>query len=112
MAKICPAMSGMDLDGNLIKVPCLEHECSKWINVVGNNPQTGESINHWDCADAWTPLLLIENSKVQRETGAAVESFRNEMVKSNEELQKLVARPQLIPVDMSKVKLVNGPRRG
>lgn len=29
-------------------------------------------------------MLLIENSQMQRQTGAAVESFRNEMVKSNE----------------------------
>ena len=29
-------------------------------------------------------VLLIENSQQQRQTGAAVESFRNEMVKSNE----------------------------
>lgn len=28
-------------------------------------------------------MLLIENSKVERETGAAVESFRNEVVKAN-----------------------------
>jgi hypothetical protein len=39
---------------------------------------------------AWTPMLLIENSKVNRETGAAVESFRNEMVKSNESSQQLL----------------------
>jgi hypothetical protein len=32
----------------------------------------------------WTPVLMVENSKVNRETGAAIESFRNEMVKANE----------------------------
>lgn len=32
----------------------------------------------------WIPILLIENSQQQRQTGAAVESFRNEMTKSNE----------------------------
>jgi hypothetical protein len=30
------------------------------------------------------PILLIENSQMSRQTGAAVESFRNEMVKGNE----------------------------
>lgn len=30
------------------------------------------------------PMLMIENSQQQRQTGAAVESFRNEMVKANE----------------------------
>lgn len=35
-------------------------------------------------------MLLIENSKMQRETGAAIESFRNEMVKANYNSQKLL----------------------
>jgi len=39
---------------------------------------------------AWTPILMIENSKVNRETGAAVESFRNEMVKANEASQQVL----------------------
>jgi hypothetical protein len=33
---------------------------------------------------AWMPMLMIENSQQQRQTGAAVESFRNEMVKTND----------------------------
>jgi hypothetical protein len=39
---------------------------------------------------AWMPMLLIENSQQQRGTGAAVESFRNEMVKSNESAQQIL----------------------
>jgi hypothetical protein len=35
-------------------------------------------------------MLLIENSQQQRQTGAAVESFRNEMVKANESSQQLL----------------------
>lgn len=57
--------------------------CRKWVQIQGNNPNTGEAINRWDCTDAWLPLLLIENSQMQRQTGAAVESFRNEMVQAN-----------------------------
>jgi hypothetical protein len=36
-------------------------------------------------------MLLVENSGQQRQTGAAVESFRNEMVKANENSVKLLA---------------------
>jgi hypothetical protein len=61
-----------------------EGQCQLWMNIIGLHPQTGEQINQWKCADAWLPLLMIENSKMQRETGAAVESFRNEMVLANE----------------------------
>ena len=39
---------------------------------------------------AWIPILTIENSQMQRQTGAAVESFRNEMVKANEMSQQVL----------------------
>ena len=35
-------------------------------------------------------MLLIENSQQQRQTGAAVESARNETVRDNEENRKLI----------------------
>jgi hypothetical protein len=81
---ICPMMGGE---------PCVEDgsirngelvACRFWVTVQGMSPQTGETINHKDCAMAWMPVLMIENSKVNRETGAAVESFRNEMVRNND----------------------------
>jgi hypothetical protein len=52
--------------------------------VRGTNPNTGQEVDEWACSMAWMPMLLIENSQQQRQTGAAVESFRNEMVKANE----------------------------
>ena len=64
--------------------------CRFWVTVQGKHPQTGETINNGDCAFAWTPVLLIENSKVNRETGSAIESFRNEMVKANETSAKIM----------------------
>jgi mevalonate kinase len=54
------------------------------MKIRGNNPNTGEEVDEWGCSMAWLPVLMIENSQQQRSTGAAVESFRNEMVKSNE----------------------------
>jgi hypothetical protein len=51
---------------------------------------TGNQVDEFQCAIAWMPMLLIENSGQQRQTGAAVESFRNEMVKSNETSQKVL----------------------
>lgn len=80
---ICPLMGGECIEDGAIKDGELV-QCRFWVNVQGMNPQTGETINHHDCAMAWMPVLMIENSKVSRETGAAVESFRNEMVKANE----------------------------
>jgi hypothetical protein len=60
------------------------HKCPLWTQVRGKHPQSEEEIDRWDCSLAWLPMLLIENAQQSRQTGAAVESFRNEMVKVNE----------------------------
>lgn len=64
--------------------PCRQMDCAWFIKVVGKNPNTGQEIDDWGCSMAWLPILTIENSLQQRQTGAAVESFRNEMVRANE----------------------------
>ena len=51
---------------------------------------TGADVEDWGCAMAWMPIMMIENSQMQRQTGAAVESFRNEMVKSNESSNQIL----------------------
>lgn len=73
MAKTCP----------LIGDPCMEHGCEWYQHLVGKNPQTGADQDEWGCAIKWLPLLLIENSQQQRQTGAAVEDFRNATVRNN-----------------------------
>jgi hypothetical protein len=77
---ICPMMGTECVEGGAIRNNELV-ACRYWICVQGKHPQTGEVVNNHDCAIAWLPVLLIENSKVNRETGAAVESLRNEEVK-------------------------------
>jgi hypothetical protein len=72
--------------------PCKQLECAWFLQIQGTNPNTGQDINEWGCAIAWLPILTIENSQQQRQTGAAVESFRNEMVKSNEVSQQVLLR--------------------
>jgi hypothetical protein len=59
------------------------HTCEWWQHVRGKHPQSEEILDHWGCAIALLPMLMIENSQMQRQTGAAVESFRNEMVELN-----------------------------
>lgn len=70
--------------------PCRQLDCAWFIKVRGNNPNTGEEIDDYGCSMAWLPVLMIENSQQQRQTGAAVESFRNEMVKANEASQQML----------------------
>ena len=68
----------------LIKEDCKGLQCSWFTQLRGTHPQTGQPVDEWGCAVTWLPVLLIENSQMQRQTGAAVESFRNEMVKAND----------------------------
>ena len=74
----------------LIKKKCKEHGCKFFIQVYGKDPQTGLDINGWDCAITWLPTLLIEGSQQTRQTGAAIESFRNEVVKTQVQIDNTV----------------------
>jgi hypothetical protein len=73
-----------------IKKDCVQLQCTLYTKVAGYDLNTGRQVEDWGCALGWLPMLLVENSGQQRQTGAAVESFRNEMVKSNEQAQKLL----------------------
>lgn len=75
-----------------------EFNCPKFVTIVGHDPNTGQLVNKTGCIDSFMHMLLIENSQMQRQTGAAVESFRNEMVSQNE---ALLAAPKAM-------KLING----
>ena len=73
----------------LLKGACSEARCKWWNHIRGHNPQGGE-IDLYDCTIRWLPVLLIEGSQMQRQTGAAVESLRNESVKSADTLARAV----------------------
>lgn len=65
----------------LIKKDCIQNKCKFFVKLLGNNPQTGNPVEEWDCAVYWLPVLLIENAKETRQGAAAIESFRNEAIK-------------------------------
>ena len=83
---ICPMLGGKPCveDGSVVDGELVA--CRFWVTVQGRNPQTGQEVSNGDCAIAWMPVLLIENSKVNRETGAAVESMRNESVTTGQQI--------------------------
>jgi len=56
--------------------------CWKWIQIQGHNPNTGETENRWKCADAWLPILTIENSQQQRATSVELNKLRNHIAKT------------------------------
>ncbi len=69
----CPFMGG---------APCIQLKCKMFTQLRGKHPQTGEPIDEWDCAIKWLPVLLIESTQAAKESGAAVESLRNEIVEA------------------------------
>jgi len=86
----------------LLKKDCIGLQCAWFTQMRGHNPNTGKEVDEWSCAMTWLPILLIENSQQQRSTGAAVESFRNEMVKANESSQQallaMVAKQSVLEI--------------
>lgn len=74
--------------------PCRQLDCGWFTQMRGTNPNTGQEVDGWGCAVTWLPMLLIENANQQRQAGAAIESFRNEMVRANEASLNLLASTQ------------------
>ena len=68
--------------------PCKKFECAWFMHIAGKDPNTGEALDDWGCSIAWLPKLLIENAIQSRQTGSAVESFRNEMVRGNQDFMQ------------------------
>ena len=86
----------------LIGKDCIGLQCSWFTQIRGSHPQTGELIDEWGCAVVWMPTLLIENSQQQRQTGAAVENFRNIATEQNQQLQEnLLEAQKIVPAIVS-----------
>ena len=68
------------------------YRCMWYTKVVGQDPNTGETIDGWSCAISWMPTLQIEMSNTNRQTGAAVESFRNETIKGQAQFNQLLTQ--------------------
>jgi hypothetical protein len=70
------------------------HKCPWWTLVRGKHPQSMEMIDKWGCAIAWMPVLAIEGAQMTRQTGAAVESFRNEFVDAGKNMVTAISSQQ------------------
>jgi len=70
------------------------YRCMWYTKVSGTDPNTGDTVDDWSCAISWMPTLQIEMANTNRQTGAAVESFRNETVKGQSTFNQLIAKAQ------------------
>ena len=65
--------------------------CAWYTTLAGANPQNGEPLTDTSrCAIAWMPLLQVEVAGTNRGQTAALESFRNEMVKGQGKLNNIL----------------------
>lgn len=79
-----------------------EFDCPKFVKIGGIDPQTGDVVDKVGCVDSFLPLLLIENANQSRLNAAAIDSFRNEMVRLNSPIQ-----PDVLPPPPNEQKLIN-----
>jgi len=70
--------------------PCKQLDCAWFVQMRGTDPNSGKEVDEYSCSMAWLPMLLVENAMQSRQSGAAIESFRNEMVKANNSSQELL----------------------
>lgn len=90
--------------------PCKKFDCSWFIQIRGTNPQTGEAQDEFGCAVAYLPLMMIDNAQQTRQTGAAIESFRNEMVEANNNSFDLLIKNKLMQLNHKGDNIKNGSR--
>ena len=62
------------------------YRCRWYVKLRGTDPQTGEPVDEFRCSQEWAIIMNVENTQQVRQTGAAIESFRNEMVNQNANL--------------------------
>jgi hypothetical protein len=76
------------------------HKCPLWVQLRGKDPQSESEIDKWNCSLAWMPRLTIENTQMAHQTGAAVETFRNQSAKQNNALLMLATGgvPNELPI--------------
>lgn len=85
-----------------------------WVMVAGENPQTKERIDQWNCSLAWLPMLLVNVANVGRSGAAATESFRNNVERRAREAERRAEaeRPERIPVYPAPPPLIEGGDHG
>lgn len=90
----------------LIKKDCIGLKCAWFTQLRGMNPNTGEELDEWGCAVTWMPILAVEIAQKQYSTGAAVESFRNEVVKENQQFYNNAIQQGIIPAKITPLNLL------
>lgn len=78
-------------------------DCPKWISFFGTNPNTGEKVAEWACADRWQPFLLADlNSKligVQAAVESRGDATSEQQARSAAALERIAAATPIIELE-------------
>ena len=84
-------------------------QCAWYVKLRGKDPQSDQEVDEWGCAIAWQPILQIEHSQFERQTGAAVESLRNEVVAASYNRPRMIATSVQTNKQLTKeVEIIDG----
>ncbi len=79
----CPLNGKQCLDGTREDFPANavggKMKCRWWQHLAGKDPQSEKTIDQFDCAIAWMPVVTIEGAQMGRQTGASVDKVANEV---------------------------------
>ena len=67
-----------------------QHRCMWYLEIKSMNAVTNQEDIKNECAIAWSPIMMLEVVRSVTGVQAATESFRNEMVKGNNDLIAIV----------------------
>lgn len=67
----------------------LRGHCSRWMKMKLVNRTSGEVVDEWMCGDTWDTILNMEILSVLDGVQKATESFRNQMVRQNDEMLRI-----------------------
>lgn len=62
--------------------------CNRWMVIQGTD-HLNQEVNRGDCVDNWIPHLLLENSKMQRQTGASCDKVATEVAKFSDRMAEM-----------------------
>ena len=72
----------------------VEHRCRWYVQLTGQNPQTGEMITpRFDCVEVWKVVLGVEGNMTLGQLSAGVTDTRNKNIQSMQYLSEALRTP-------------------
>jgi len=73
----------------------LERDCPKWVMFQGVQPNTGEAVAEWACADRWQPFLQADGNRRLVGVQSAVETRGDAVQEQQARVASLIERAAL-----------------